>query len=283
VRRIGVFVDYWYAYASARQLFAAPGAPPPPWFGNVSPAALAAAVVKHPPAGVRRSERRLAGLHVVVRHFDPEVHHGQLDRVRRWELEGATVLVGPSREEGGGHWQSGVSVALASAVVDALARGVYDAAAVFAGDGSLWPMFAMLSGGDEPSSAVELATWVGPDGEVPTALVSLPRVWTHRLGEARFRQLSDDRRPAHHGPAGASKPAAHRKLGTRPPQTAMAAALAAAGLANGEGVAPVAPAAPAVGAAEPQAELAGERDLERADEGARGVRRIAHRLFGRGA
>jgi hypothetical protein len=58
----------------------------------------------------------------------------------------------------------------------------------------------------------------------------------------------------------------------------MAAALAAAGLAQGEGVAP---AAPAAGAEEPEAEIAGERELERADEGARGVRRIAHRLFGR--
>jgi hypothetical protein len=65
----------------------------------------------------------------------------------------------------------------------------------------------------------------------------------------------------------------------------MAVALAAAGLAQGEGGAPAAPgpaAAPPAGNAEPEAELAGEREREGADEGARGVRRIAHRLFGRG-
>jgi hypothetical protein len=258
VRRIGVFVDYWYAYTSARQLFAPRGAPPPAWFGNVSPAALAGVVVKQPPMGARRSERRLAGLHVLIRHFDPEVHRGQLERVRRWELEGAAVMVGPSQDQGGGHWQSGLSVALASAVVDALDRGVYDTAVLFAGDGALWPMLEMLGGRD---GAVELATWVAPDGAVPTGLAGAPGVWCHRLGEARFKQLSDDRRPGQHGPGAGRGPAA--------PDTAMAEALSAAGIAEAAD-------APVVAAPETTA----PPDTEADTDGGRGVRRIAHRLFG---
>jgi hypothetical protein len=287
-RRIGVFVDYWYVYTSARQLFAQPGPPPPPWFGNVSPRALAGTVVKRPPIASRRSERILAGTHVFVRNFDPEVHRGQLDRVRRWELEEATVTVGPSREEGGGHWQSSVSVALACAVVDALARGSYDTAVVFAGDGALWPMFAAVSGGAAPSQTVELVTWVGRDGAVPTALASLPQVWCHRLGETSFKQVVDDRRPSQHqarvhpAPPGPAKPAAT-------PRTAMAAALAAAGLGpggrqpgEGGGQPPSAapPSAPAPPAA--PADIAeGPPPPSPAPEPG-GVRRLAHRLFGRG-
>jgi hypothetical protein len=275
-RRVGVFVDYWYAYTSARQLFATPGTPPPPWFGNVSPRALAGAVVKRPPAGARRSERELKDLHLFVRHFDPDVHRSQLDRVRRWELEGATVSVGPSPDQGGGHWQSSVSVALATAVVDGLARGVYDTAVVFAGDGSLWPMFERLRGTEAPSATVELVTWVAPDGTVPTSLTAVPGVWCHRLGEATFKQMLDDRRPSHHTSAHAAR--AMRLAGTRRPDTAMAAALAAAGLAPG--------AAASTGEAPPVPDAAPAENVEHAaevaaPEEARGVRRIS-RLFGRG-
>lgn len=269
-RRIGVFVDYWYAYTSARQLFATPGQPPPPaWFGNISPRALAAAVAKRPPAGTRRSQRELAGLHVFVRHFDPDVHRSQLDRVRRWELEQATVVVGPSREQGGGHWQSGLSVALATAVARSLAAGVYDTAVVFAGDGALWPMFAGLAGDEQPSASVELATWVAPDGTLPTALAGLPAVWCHRLGEATFRQLLDDRRPAHH----AKRPRLHAGHRAATPGTAMAAAMAAAGIAPG--AAPLARPQP-----EPPAPVEPAAPVE--DSGA-GMRRLARRLFGKGA
>jgi hypothetical protein len=273
VRRIGVFVDYWYAYTSARQLFAQPGVPPPAWFGNVSPRALAGAVVKRPPVGTRRSERELSGLHIFVRHFDPEVHRSQLERVRRWELEGAGVVVGPSREQGGGHWQSSVNVALAAAVVDALGRGRYDTAVVFAGDGALWPMFAAVSGEVTPSESVELATWIAPDGTVPTALTEFPRVWCHRLGEATFKNVVDDRRPAHHPP----KPrpdwrAGHSKATQGPPSTAMAAAMAAAGLRPDDLQAPKTVPAPAESPA-PAA----------ADEAPHGVRRITQRFFNRGA
>ena len=264
-RRIGVFVDYWYAYTSARQLFAASGQQPPPaWYGNVSPLALAGALVKRPPAGARRSQRELAGLHVFVRHFDPEVHRSQLERVRRWELEQAVVEIGPSREQGGGHWQSSLSVALSAAVARTLAAGVYDTAVVFAGDGALWPMFAALAGDEQPSAAVELATWVAPDGSLPTPLAGLPSVWCHRLGEATFRQLLDDRRPAyHHKRPGAAAPAPA-------PRTAMAAAMAAAGLTPG--TAPVAAPQPERGGAAMPAEPPG-----------RGMRRLAQRLFGKGA
>ena len=268
-RRIGVFVDYWYAYTSARQVFATPGQPPPPpWYGNVSPRALAGVVVKHPPAGVRRSERELAGLHVFVRHFDPAVHRSQLDRVRRWELEGAAVEVGPAREEGGGHWQSGLDVALATAVVRSLVGGVYDTAVVFAGDGALWPMFAALAGGDGPSPAIELATWVAPDGSLPTPLAAVPGVWCHRLGEASFRQLLDDRRPAHTAAA---------RTRAAQPRTAMAAAMAAAGIAA-EGAAAAPHAEPGAAEPPPAPEMPGPDD----DPG-HGVRRLAQRLFGKGA
>lgn len=268
--RVGVFVDYWYAYTSARQVFASPGQPPPPpWYGNVSPRALAGTVVKHPPAGVRRSERELAGLHVFVRHFDPAVHRSQLDRVRRWQLEGAAVEVGPAREEGGGHWQSGLDVALATAVVRAVVGGVYDTAVVFAGDGALWPMFAALAGGDPPSAAIELATWVAPDGGLPTPLAAVPGVWCHRLGAATFRQLLDDRRPAH--------TAAARGRAAVRPRTAMGAAMAAAGIAaDGAGAAPQ-PAPP------PDTAPVAEDPLATEDDQGHGMRRLAQRLFGKGA
>jgi hypothetical protein len=289
VRRIGVFVDYWYAYTSARQVFAAPGAPPPPWFGNVSPRAVAAMVVKRPPSASRRSERVLGGLHVFVRHFDPEVHRGQLDRVRRWELEEAAVTVAPSREEGGGHWQSTVSVALACAVVEALAQRRYDTAVVFAGDGALWPMFTAMGGGAVPSQVVELATWVAPDGAVPTQLTALPHVWCHRLGEASFKQVVDDRRPSHHGVAAAT-PAVARPLRARAPgmpHTAMAAAMAAAGLAPAaaagrrERDAVAAAASLPEGPTEEHPSPEAAAPLPEGDEQPRGVRRIANRLFGK--
>jgi hypothetical protein len=299
VRRIGVFIDYWYAYTSARQLYGGPAAPPA-WFGNVSPDALARVLVKRPPAAARRSERVLHGVSVFVRHFDPEVHHGQLERVRRWEADGASVLVGPSREEGAGFWQSALSVGLATAVSDALARGACDTAVVFAGDGALLPLLSLESAGEEtPSPRIELATWVGPDGTVPTSLVSAPRVWCHRLGETTFKQVVDQRRlgkPAGHGPG------AHRKPG--PPPTAMGAAMAAAGLGRPEArrSAPAgapsaqqgAAAAPGMEAVRATTELGREEapaaaapasrepagHEERRDE-PRGVRRITQRLFGR--
>ena len=280
MRRLGVFVDYWYAYTSARQLFADPGVPPPPWFGNVSPGALAAMLVKRPPIGARRSERSLAGLHVVVRHYQPELHHGQHERVQRWELEGARVTVGPSREQGGGHWQSSVSVALASAVVGALTGGVYDAAIVFAGDGSLWPMFE--AAGDR----VELATWVGPDGTVPTTLVSLPGVWCHRLGESSFRQLLDDRRPSQHTSPKAARAMrmAEKERAAGPPPTAMAAAMQAAGLTpEGAGTsdAETAPEPPVLEETATPAEPDEGVTSTEPDESSGGVRRFAQRLFGR--
>jgi len=279
-RRLGVFVDYWYAYTTARQLFAPPGAPPPSWFGNVSPRALAGSVVKRPPVGSRRSERQLAGLHVFVRHFDPQVHRSQLDRVRRWELEGAEVVVGPSAAEGGGHWQSSLSVALATAVVEALARGRYDTAVVMAGDGALWPMLAAVRGEETPSGAVELATWVAPDGTVPTGLTGLPGLWCHRLGEATFRVLLDDRRPAHH-PQGAAvaKPKGRPGRAPAPPPTAMAAALAAAGVRPGAG-----PQTPAATSGPAAADVPDHPAVEMAaDDADHGMRRLAQRLFGRGA
>jgi hypothetical protein len=285
VRRIGVFIDYWYAYTSARQLFGRPGAPgaPPAWFGNVSPAVLARVLVKRPPAAARRSERVLHGVTVFVRHFDPAVHHGQLERVRRWEADGATVVVGPSREEGAAFWQSALNVGLAASVADELARNVCDTAIVFAGDGALLPLVSMESAGEEtPAPRIELATWVGPDGTVPTTLVSAPRVWCHRLGETTFKQVVDQRRLGK--PAAQSAGARpHRK--PQPPPTAMAAAMAAAGLgrerkrevaAPPPAAEPVAPPAPA--------RAAGALDArEQQQEELRGVRRITHRLFGRGA
>ncbi|HEV7677180.1 MAG TPA: hypothetical protein VGQ42_01270 [Candidatus Dormibacteraeota bacterium] len=265
IRRVGVFIDYWYAYTSARQLYGGPGAPPA-WFGNVSPATLARVLVKRPPAAARRSERVLHAVTVFVRHFDPEVHHGQLERVRRWQADGATVVVGPSREEGAGFWQSALNVGLAAAVADELGRNVCDTAVVFAGDGALLPLLGLESAGEEtPSPRIELATWVGRDGAVPTTLVTAPRVWCHRLGETTFKQVVDQRRLGR--PAGQA-PAAQPKPGT--PPTAMAAAMVAAGL--GQADAPP---------AEPMPTPDPPRDQDRDEP--RGVRRITHRLFGRGA
>ncbi len=211
-RRIGVFIDYWYVYSSARQLFAEPGVPPPAWFGNVSPTALGRVLVKGAPPGTRRSERTTAGVHLFVRHFDPELHRGQLERVRRWELDEATVTVAPSREEGGGHWQSSLSVALACAVVDALDTGRCDTAVVFAGDGALLPLFGQVGGDVEPSQRIELATWVGADGSVPTTLTSTPGVaagWRRRgAGVRATAGAASHARPA---AACTARPASHAR------------------------------------------------------------------------
>jgi hypothetical protein len=269
-RRIGVFIDYWYAYTSARQLFAEPGVPPPAWFGNVSPPALGRMLVKSAPPGTRRSQRTAAGVHLFVRHFDPEVHRGQLERVRRWELDDATVTVAPSREEGAGHWQSSLSVALACAVVDALDTGRIDTAVVFAGDGALLPLFGQVGGATQPSQRIELATWVGADGSVPTTLVSAPAVWCHRLGAATFRLATDDRRP----PRPTNKHAATHPRPAHPPATAMAAALTAAGVTPR-----------ALAQAPSPAPATEQPDLQPPTPAVppRGVRGLAHRLFGRDA
>lgn len=240
VRRVAVFIDYWWVYSSARQAFG--GAQPPAWFGNVAPGPLAHALVKRPPSSVRRSTRVAAGLHIFIRGYDPEVHRGQQERVDRWLGEGATVHVGPlggSGEVGASSAAPGhasVSVALSVAVVEALLRGECDTAIVFAGDAALLPLFSRMAGDQVPSGRIELATWVAPDGGVATQLASLPGVWCHRLGEASFKQVTDDRRarghsgarPGRAGAAGGGAVAAHRE---RPP-SAMATAMAAAGVSG---------------------------------------------------
>jgi len=292
-RRVAVFVDYWWVYNSARQLFG--GVQPPAWFGNVAPVELGRMLVKRPPASVRRSERVAAGVHVFIRGYDPAVHHGQHERVQRWTAAGATVDVGPAREAGGGFWQSSVSVALASAVTEALATGACDTAVVFAGDVALLPLLTRLAGTDAVSPRLELATWVGKDGTVPTQLASVTGIWCHRLGEQSFRQASDDRRPTRPGGARLRRPDAaaqpHKRQGHgphRPPpvSTAMAAAFAAAGLsgASQEGVRPQAtePARPAAAASEGAAPSPPPQPYRTPDAG--GVmRRLTQRLFGRGA
>lgn len=283
-RRVAVFVDYWWVYNSARQLFGGAGSSPA-WFGNVAPAELARIVVKRPPAAVRRSERVLAGLHMFIRSYDPVVHHGQHERAQRWLAEGATVDVGPARQEGGGFWQGAVSVALAAAVVEALTAGRCDTAVVFAGDAALLPLFTRVAGPEVPSARIELATWVGPDGTVTTPLAAALGVWCHRLGETTFKHVSDDRRTARaaakrrRAPVVRSQPAG--------PATSMAAAFAAAGLPgrdaldSGSGVPTTEPeAAEAEPTPTPSDEPSGPP--EEAGEMSP-VRRLTHRLFGRGA
>ena len=278
-RRVAVFVDYWWVYSSARQVFGG-AQPPPAWFGNVTPAALARVLVKHPPASVRRSQRVLAGLHIFVRSYDPELHHSQHERVLRWEGEGATVEVGPQKADaGGGFWQSSVNVALATAVVDALARGACDTAVVFAGDPALLPLIARVAGPETPSSRLELATWVAPDGTIPTTLAATPGIWCHRLGEATYRQVTDDRRAARKAAVRGRVGATPRPRRAPEPPTAMAAAFAAATGSNHEH--PAGATAPVEASAEPPpATPDPTTDLEGAESP---VRRLTHRLFGRGA
>jgi hypothetical protein len=269
-------------YNSARQLFGG-AAQPPAWFGNVAPAELARILVKRPPAAVRRSQRVLADLHVFIRNYDPVVHHGQHERVQRWLAEGATVDVGPARQEGGGFWQGSVSVALAAAVVEALTAGSCDTAVVFAGDAALLPLFSRVAGPQVPSARIELATWVGPDGTVTTPLAAAPAVWCHRLGETTFKHVSDDRRTARAAakrrrvPLRRSHPAAG-------PATSMAAAFAAAGLPGHDAADSGGEAAgtePEPAEAEP---TPSERIGQPMDAGEMSpVRRLTHRIFGRGA
>lgn len=189
--RIGVFLDYWYAYTTARQLFAPPQAPPPPaWFGNVPPTELAHHLVKRPPSHARRSERVLTGTHVFVRHVDPVLHPAQSARVRRWEDAGVVVHIGPSRDESPGHWQGTINVDLACTVTHMLDLASYDTAIVFAGDAALSPLFRLLSW--QPDR-LELATWVADDGSAPNGLDAIIPSWCHRLGHKTFRALIDDR------------------------------------------------------------------------------------------
>ena len=229
-RRVAVFIDYWWVYSSARQLFG--GGQAPPWFGNVSLAPLARVLVKRPPAAVRRSQRVAAGVHVFIRSYDPELHHGQHERVQRWQAEGATVDVGPARDQGVSFWQAALDVSLATAVTDALDRGDCDTAVIFAGDAGLLPLVRRMAGPAVPSASIELATWVAPNGSVPTPLAGVDGVWCHRLGEATFKQLSDDRRPARAAAAKARRAAAAEARRAAKPPTAMAAALAAVGMAE---------------------------------------------------
>lgn len=283
-RRIGVFLDYWWIYSSARQVFPGPEEPPPAWFGNVSAAALARLLVKRPPAASRRSERALAELHIFIRHYDPDVHRGQHDRVLRWRASGATVDVGPPRGEGAGFWQNAVSVSLSCAVVEALERRRCDVALVFAGDAALQPLFSRVA--TEDASRIELATWVAPDGRVPTTLPAVEGVWCHRLGEATFQTVNDDRKlhkpgatPAARGRAGRDRPAGGAAPGSlHPPGTAMAAAFAAAGAGPTVAEAQM---PPADGDLAAPASLDGE--LAQDGDGASSVRRLTHRLFGRQA
>ncbi len=192
--RIGVFIDYWYVYATARQLFAPPGvAPPPAWFGNVPPAALAHRLVKRPPKHTRRSQRVLGGTHVFVRHVDPLTQPTHLMRIRQWQEAGVIVHIGPSRDVSPGHSQGTLNVDLACAVTRALDLATYDIAVIFSGDAALYPMFQMDSDVSRPLRRLELATWVGPDGSVPNGLITVRSVWCHRLGNKAFRALLDDR------------------------------------------------------------------------------------------
>jgi hypothetical protein len=280
-RRVGVFVDYWWVYSSARQVFGAPGGPPPTWFGNVAPMSVARLLVKSAPASVRRSQRVPGGVRIFVRHYDPGVHRGQHERVQRWQADGASVDVGPSREDGGGFWQGSVNVALACAVVQALERGEIDTAVVFAGDPALLPLFSRLAGGADRSPNLELATWVAPDGSVPTVLASVPGVWCHRLGEATFRHVNDDRRPARTSRGAARHGQAPSRKPSGPPHTAMAAAFVAAGVTPREASAR----GGAGGSLHPApagASAAGAR-AEQDGAGSPGVvRRLAQRLLGRG-
>ena len=281
-RRVAVFVDYWWVYNSARQLFGGAGQPPA-WFGNVAPAELARLLVKRPPASVRRSERVLSGLHVFVRSYDPVVHQGQHQRVQRWLAEGANVDVGPARQEGGGFWQSSVSVALATAVVEALTAGSCDTAVIFAGDAALLPLITRVAGPQVPSARIELATWVGPDGTVPTPLVAAPGVWCHRLGEATFKHVSDDRRTARGAAAKRRRAPARQQGQPAGPSTSMAAAFAAAGLSGRDAVESGGGAVTEQVAVEPDATTQERSGQKLEAEQKSPVRRLTQRLFGRGA
>jgi len=286
-RRIGVFLDYWWVYSSARQVFPGPEEPPPAWFGNVSAASLARVLVKRPPAAARRSERELAALRIFIRHYDPDVHRGQHERVLRWRASGASVDVGPPRGEGPGFWQNAVSVALACAVVEALERRECDVALVFAGDAALQPLFARVAAGD--AARIELATWVAPDGRVPTTLPAVEGVWCHRLGEATFQTVNDDRKLQKPGATPAPKPRGRRDRpagggapgGVQRPGTAMAAALVAAGVAP----TPADGHMPPVDADRPAAARPDGQDGELGHDAgdASPVRRLGQRLFGRQA
>jgi len=196
-QRIGVFIDYWYSYETARTLFTEPpGSVPPAWFGNVSPVALARHLVKMPLPGRPRSTRVLAGTHVVIAHFDPATQRGQAERVRVWLGAGAQVTVCPPPTEVPARRKGVLHIALASLVVNSVASGAYDTAIVFAGDPELYPMFDLLAGDlvELPSSRVERAVWVAEDRAAADGLSRLDgQVWCHRLGDRTFRALLDDR------------------------------------------------------------------------------------------
>jgi hypothetical protein len=229
-RRVDVFIDYWYAYRTARDTFAGSPIPPPAWFGNVSPSALAATVAKERTIADRRSQRVLGRTHVFLRRFDPDRETHNLERIARWQNEGeVNVVLVPRPEETHGHPLGTITVALACSVVQALERRACEIAVVFAGDGALWPLFTLMRGGEVPSRAIELATWVRPDGQVPTSLIGLADIWCHRLGPRTFNALTTPplKKPASAAPHRSSRRPAQRPA---PPQTALGAAFTAAGV-----------------------------------------------------
>ncbi len=221
--RLGVFIDYTYVYRAARRCFAAADPAPPPAFGNVPPPSLAAALTREPPPWVRRSQRRLAHVGVVLPGVDAGGDSPMARRVAEWRESFPEVEVRGVGSIPGADRRTARAVLVATMATQALERGVCNMVVLVTDDRGLLPLVEALQGDRRDRSRVELMGWVSAEGEVHSELAAAaPGAWCHRLGPQAFDQLRE--RP----PTPRSSRRRRRTDAMEEGQTAMAAPFEAA-------------------------------------------------------
>lgn len=221
--RLGVFIDYTYVYRAARRCFALADPAPPPAFGNVAPPSLAAALTREPPPWIRRSQRRLAHVGVVLPGIDASGDSPMARRVAEWRETSPDIELHAVGSIPGADRRTARAVLLATMAIRAIERGVCDMVVLVTDDAGLLPLVHALQAERRDRSRVELMGWVSAEGELQSPLAAAaPGAWCHRLGPKAFDQLRE--RPPKPGSARRQRRAAETEEG----QTAMAAAFEAA-------------------------------------------------------
>jgi hypothetical protein len=220
-RKIGVFIDYPFLYDTARRCFPPPGVLPT-WYGNVDPLSTARAVTRLTPPWIRRSERELTHVAVVLPVVDGANHPVMRERVEGWKRAGVEVAPSPSLP--GPAWRVARAVLLTMLVTQALERGDCNLAVVVAGEVGMQPLVQHLLGEQRDEARVELAGWMSSAGELFSPLAAAaPSAWCHRMGPTIFGQLAEKPRPTQRQPS-------RRRGHAQPtePDTAMAEAFRSA-------------------------------------------------------
>jgi hypothetical protein len=190
--RLGVFVDYAYLYATARRCFplGEPAATLPPWYGNVPPQAIAAALTRRPPPWIRRSERHISRVGVVLPRFDEARQPMMQRRVAGWREARVDVQTSPPLP--GSAWRGARAVRLAMMATAALERGECNMVVLVSGELSLLPLVNDLLGDRRDTARIELMSWVSAAGESFNTLASAaPQAWCHRLGPEVFSHVAE--------------------------------------------------------------------------------------------